>query len=59
MNSRNHVKWAVMLGVATLIGLMVGTVMRRLGWGEYAVAVSIGMAVVAASVIQDLSKPSR
>lgn len=59
MNSRNFIKWAAMLGVATLIGLVVGTVMRHLGWSEYSVAVSIGMAIVGASVIQDLFKPSK
>lgn len=46
MNSRNFFKWAVVLGVAILIALVIGTVMGRSGWGEYSVAVSIGMATV-------------
>jgi len=46
MDSRNFVKWAVVLGVTILMALVIGTVMGRSGWGAYSVAVSIGMATV-------------
>ena len=46
MSSRNFVKRAVVLGVTTLIGPVVGIVMRRLRRGAYCVAVNNGMATL-------------
>ena len=46
MNSKNFVKRAVALGVTTLIGPVVGIVMRRLRRGAYCVAVNNGMSTL-------------